>query len=156
MAVFRGFDQFDEIEVTPMDLMSQSILLIMMKWYLNGERLEHQISSIVDSCENIDLDSIAFINCIYAVFGKKVFVLAGAICGNGNIIEKSDGFRVIIEKGEARCIKKLLISKNAFKKFNMDQFAGDSCRMLEKQGIQSVIMIKGQPQPTLMASVLKL
>ncbi|MCK4815162.1 hypothetical protein KA005_05275, partial [bacterium] len=149
VVVFNRFDQFDDLEVTPIELMSQSISLMMMKGYLNEERLDH-ISSIVDSSEAIDLNSLGFTNCIYAVFGKKVFVLSGAIRGNGNMAKESDGIRIIIENGEAKCIRKLLISKNTFKKFNMDQFAHESFKVLDKQGIQSVIIVKGQPRPTLL------
>ena len=149
VVVFNRFDQFDDPEVTPVELMSQSISLMMMKGYLNEERLDH-ISSIVDSSEAINLNSLGFINCLYAVFGKKVFVLSGAILGNGKITEEeSDGIRIIIENGKAKCIRKLLISKNTFKKFNMDQFAHESFIVLDKQGIQSVIIVKGQPRPTL-------
>jgi hypothetical protein len=149
VVVFKRFDQFDDPEVTPIELMSQSISLMIMKGYLNEERLDH-ISSIVDSSEAIDLNSLGFINCIYAVFGKKVFVLSGAIRGNGNMTTESDGTRVIIENGEAKCIRKLLISKTTFKKFNMNQFTQESFKVLDKQGIQSVIIIEGQPRPTLL------
>lgn len=146
--VFRLFDQIDDLEVTPHELMSQSIALMMMKGYLNEERLDH-ISSIVDSSEAINLNSLGFINCIYAVFGKRVFVLSGAICGNGKTSEENDGIRIMIENGEAKCIKKLLISINKFKEFNMDQFAHESFEEIDKQGIQSVIIVKGQLRPLL-------
>ncbi|GAF88507.1 unnamed protein product, partial [marine sediment metagenome] len=63
--VFSGFDQFADIEVTPTELMSQSIPLMMMKGFLDEEQVAH-ISSIIDSKEDIDLTSLAFINCLYA------------------------------------------------------------------------------------------
>ena len=151
--VFNHFDQFDDLEVAPIELMSQSISLMIMKGYLNEERLDH-ISSIVDSIEAIDLNSLGFINCIYAAFGKKVFVLSGAISGNGNMTKESDGIRISIENGEAKCISKLMISKTTFKNFNMDQFAHDSFKVLDEQGIQSVIIIEGQPRPSLLGSSL--
>lgn len=145
--VFNNFDQFDDIEVTPTELVSQTIALMMMKGYLNEERLGH-ISSIIDNEEDIDLTSLAFVNCFYAAFGKKVFVLSGYILGQGKINAEDEGFRVTIENGMGRCIKKRLMSKNTFKKFSMDNFAGESFKVLDEQGVQSVIMIKGQPRPT--------
>ena len=62
-AVFSGFDQFADIEVTPTELMSQSIPLMMIKGFLDEEPVAH-ISSIIDSKEDIDLTSLAFINCL--------------------------------------------------------------------------------------------
>ena len=149
VVVSNCFNQFDDLEVTPIELMSQSVPLMIMKGFLNEERVD-RISSIVDSIEGIELNSLGFISCIYVAFGKKVFVLSGAICGDGKITEESEGIRVIIENGEAKCIRKLLISKNKFKKFNMGQFADESFKVLDKQGIQSVIIIEGQPRPTLL------
>ncbi len=147
--VFNNFDQFDDIEVIPTELMSQTIALMMMKGYLNKERFGH-ISSIVDidNEEDIDLTSLAFVNCVYAAFGKKVFVLSGYILGQGKINAEDEGFRVTIENGMGRCIKKRLMSKNTFKKFSMDNFADESFKVLDEQGVQSVIIIKGQPRPT--------
>jgi len=145
--VFSGFDQFADIEVTPTELMSQSIPLMMMKGFLDEEQVAH-ISSINDSKEDIDLTSLAFINCLYATFGKKVFVLSGYILGQGKINAEDEGFRVTIENGMGGCIKKQLISKNTFKKFFMDNFADESFKVLDEQGVKSVIMIKGQPRPT--------
>ncbi len=147
-AVFSGFDQFADIKVTPTELMSQSIPLMMMKGFLDEEQVAH-ISSIVDSKEDIDLTSLSFINCLYAAFGKKVFVLSGYILGQGKINAEDEGFRVTIENGMGRCIKKRLMSKNTFKKFSMNNFADESFKVLDEQGVQSVIMIKGQPRPTL-------
>lgn len=145
--VFSGFDQFADIEVTPTELMSQSIPLMMMKGFLDEEQVAH-ISSIIDSKEDIDLTSLAFINCLYAAFGKKVFVLSGYILGQGKINAEDEGFRVTIENGMGRCIKKRLMSKNTFKKFFMDNLADESFKVLDEQGIQSVVIIKGQPRPT--------
>lgn len=146
--VFNNFDQFDDIEVTPTELMSQTIALMMMKGFLDEEQVAH-ISSIVDSKKDIDLTSLAFINCLYATFGKKVFVLSGYILGQGKINAEDEDFRVTIENGMGRCIKKRLISKNTFKKFSMDNFADESFKLLDEQGVQSVIIIKGQPRPAL-------
>ncbi|GEM_PF-4906663 len=146
-AVFSGFDQFADIEVTPTELMSQSIPLMMMKGFLDEAPVAH-ISSFIDSKEDIDLTSLAFINCLYAAFGKKVFVLSGYIPGQGKINAEDEGFRVTIENGMGKCIKKRLMSKNTFKKFSMDNLADESFKVLDAQGVQSVIMIKGQPRPT--------
>ena len=145
--VFSGFDQFADIEVTSTELMSQSITLMMMKRFSDEEQVAH-ISSIIDSKEDIDLTSLAFINCLYAAFGKKVFVLSGYISGQGKINAEDEGFRVTIENGMGRCIKKRLMSKNTFKKFSMDNFADESFKVLDEQGVQSVIIIKGQPRST--------
>ena len=145
--VFSGFDQFADIEVTSTELMSQSIPLMMIKGFLDEEQVAH-ISSIIDSKEDIDLTSLAFINCFYATFGKKVFVLSGYILGQGKINADDEGFRVVIKNGIGRCIKKRLMSKNTFKKFSMDNFADESFKVLDEQGVQSVIIIKGQPRPT--------
>ena len=152
MLVFSRFDQFDDIEVIPTELMSQAIILMMMKGFLDEERFAH-ISSIVDSKEDIDLESLAFINCFYTVFGKKVFVLSGYIQGVGLIDEEDGGFRVTIENGIGRCIKKRLMSKNTFKKFSMDNLADESFKVLDEQGIQSVVIIKGQPRLTALRSL---
>ena len=145
--VLSNFDQFDDIEITPTELMSQAIALMMMKGYLKEEYLS-RISSIVDTKESVDLKNLAFMNCFYAVFGKKVFVLSGCVHGQGQIDEEEEGYRVTIENGIGRCIRKRLMSKNAFMKFSMDNFADESSKVLNKQGIQSVILIKGQPRPT--------
>ena len=47
-----------------------------------------------------------------------------------------------------KCIKKQLMPKNTFKKFSMDNFADESSKVLDEQGVQSVIIIKGHPRPT--------
>lgn len=146
-AVFSGFDQFADIEVTPTELMNQSIPLMMMKGFLDEEQVAH-ISSIIDSKEDIDLTSLAFVNCLYAAFGRKVFVLSGYILGQGKINAENEGFRVTIENGMGRCIKKRLMSMNTFKKFSMNNFANESFKVLDEQGVQSVIIVEGQPRPS--------
>ena len=76
-------------------------------------------------------------------------MLSGYILGQGKINAEDEGFRVTIENGMSRCIKKQLMSKNTFKKFSMDNFADESFKVLDEQGVQSVIIIKGQPRPAL-------
>lgn len=139
--VLSSFDQFDDIEVTPTELMSQAIPLMMMKGYLKEEHLSH-ISIITDSKEGIDLTNLAFMNCFYVEFEKKVFVLSGYIHGQGQINEDEEGYLVTIENGIGKCIQKRLMSKNAFMKFSMDNFVKESSKVLDEQGIKPVNPIK--------------
>ena len=148
--VLDSFGPFTDLEVTQTELMGQAIHLMMMKGYLKEERLSH-ISSIIDSAANIDLQSLAFINCIYVLFGNKVFILSGSIQGQGKMNAEGEGYRVTIENGIGRSINKQVMSRNTFKAFSMDSFAEESFKILDEQGIQSIIMIKGQPEPTPLA-----
>jgi len=141
--VLSSFDHFDDIEVIPTELTSQAIPLMMMRGYLKEEYLSH-ISTIIDTKEGIDLTNLAFMNCFYAVFGKKVFVLSGYIHGHGQINEEEEGYKVTIANGIGRCIRKRLMSRNAFMKFSIDNFADESSKVLDEQGIKSVVLIKGE------------
>ena len=88
---------------------------------------------------NVDLSSIAFLFCSPVIFGDTAMIVSGCIEGKGKIVQDGVEKLVVLENGQARCIKKWLTTKNTLKKGKFFEKAYEkSYQLLTDEGIKSI------------------
>lgn len=140
--VVEGFENSENILVSIKELLTQKNRIRAMKALIE-ENDQFWISAYVDTerKEDIDLSSLAFVMGTLFSLGDTTFIITGSIEGEGEIVEEEKGFKVTINNGTGKCIKKWSIPADKLKTFSFKDAFSEAYELVAERGVESIVIM---------------